>query len=354
MSEYRDESWTDPVNKSDHISLTGQPATAIGGILSYSVAMGNNGEAVIAWSQDIPPASCGDLTDRQVFVSEYREGGWSHPADFNEHLINLDIMTYLPKSMMDNSGNILLGWSSYTDLFFSEYRCPDCTQVLPAIIAPRNLAAIAGDQQVNLSWQEVSNAHSYNIYWSTTGIATTSDNQITGVTGGTYLHTALTNKTIYSYLVTAVFSSTESLPSGEASARTSACAGCEPILERTILVGTPAMDEGNAIALDVDGNVYVGGQTAGELQGTHNGSYDAFIAKYNSTGILQWTVQQGTSGLESVHDIAVDADGNSYTTGYGILLSRYNSSGDLQWFIPSDFTEATGYGIALDPAGNVY
>jgi hypothetical protein len=355
MSEYRDGSWTYPLSMSDHISPTGQPVASVSGYQSYSLAMGNTGEAVIAWSQSIPSDICGGTPDRQVFVSEYRDGGWSHPVDSNDYLIDLNIFSYLPLATMDNSGNVLLGWNSLaSNLFFSEYHCPGCVTTLPEVIAPRNLQATAADAMVNLSWQEVSNANYYNIYWSTTGVASTSDNLITGISGGTYQHTDLTNKTNYSYFVTAVVSTTESLPSGHASARPSACIGCEPALTSTLLSGSISIDEGNGIAVDSAGNVFVTGYTFGDMDGNiSNGSSDIFISKY-SGGTRQWTVQPGTADYETGDGIALDADGNIYIVGTGFLLSKYNSVGVLQWSVPVDYNSAMGFGIDLDPTGNVY
>jgi len=354
ISEYRNGSWTNPMSKSDHISIPGQPVRSTSAIQMYSVAMANNGEAVVAWSQDIPSLSCG-ADDRQVYVSTYREGGWSHPASLADNLIELDIISYSPVAKMDNEGTILLGWNSFNNIYFSEYRCPGCPQELPQIIAPRNLQATAADGQVNLSWHEVSNAHSYNIYWSENDSATTSDNKISGVTGGSYEHTERTNKMSYSYLITAVIPGIESLPSDEVSARPSACIGCPEVLNQTSLMGTPKMDEGQAVTFDTNGNVYVAGSTGGALDGnTYNGSFDAFITKYDADGVKLWTVQQGTAGLEIANDIAVDTASNSYITGNGILLSKYSTEGvlDPQWSKQAAGT--TGYGVAIDPAGNIY
>lgn len=354
MSEYRDGSWTNPLNLSDHISVTGQPVRTINGLKNYSVAMGNSGESIIAWAQNIPSDFCGEAPSQTVFVSEYRGGGWKHPTNLNDNLIDLEIRSLSPQAVMDNTGNILLGWNSTNGIFISEYRCPGCEQDLPEIIAPRSLVATIGDGQVSLAWHEVSDAHSYNIYWSTTGVATTSDNKISGVVGGEYLHTELINKTTYSYLVTAVHPGGESATSNNVSVRPSACPGCEPILAETSLLGGTSTDEGKAIRLDSDGNVYVAGSTWGDLAGTSNGSSDAFISKHTPDGSGDWTIQIGTTGFESANGIAIDDEGNSYITGDGILLSKYKPDGSLDETWPELSAAATGKAVAIDPMGNVY
>ena len=81
---------------------------------------------------------------------------------------------------------------------------------------PQNVQALGGNAQVTVSWNAVSGATSYNIYWNTTGGVTTTDNQIPNVTSP-HIHTALTNGTTHYYIVTAVNSVGESFPSGEVS-----------------------------------------------------------------------------------------------------------------------------------------
>lgn len=77
--------------------------------------------------------------------------------------------------------------------------------------------AVKADSQVTVSWNAVSGATSYNIYWNIAGGVTIFDNKITNVTSP-YLHAGLTNETTYSYIVTAVNSVGEGSPSEEVSA----------------------------------------------------------------------------------------------------------------------------------------
>lgn len=93
-----------------------------------------------------------------------------------------------------------------------------CTGTAPA--TPTSVTATAGDGQVTISWSAVSDATSYNVYWSaTTGVTKTSGTKITGVTSP-YTHATLTNDTTYYYVVTAVNSSGESVESTEVLATT--------------------------------------------------------------------------------------------------------------------------------------
>ncbi|MBC7378289.1 MAG: SBBP repeat-containing protein, partial [Burkholderiaceae bacterium] len=86
----------------------------------------------------------------------------------------------------------------------------------------------------------------------------------------------------------------------------------------TYLGGSSGGDTGNAIAVDTLGNVYAAGEatTAGLLGGLlGGGSDDAFIAKFNTAGVLQYGSLFGGSGTDMANGIAVDAAGNAYIVG---------------------------------------
>lgn len=69
----------------------------------------------------------------------------------------------------------------------------------------------------------------------------------------------------------------------------------------------PLNDFGLAVAVDGDGNTYVGGQVDGALPGkTSAGFADAYVRKYSPTGAELWTTQFGGTRLEAVNAIAVD------------------------------------------------
>ena len=137
-------------------------------------------------------------------------------------------------------------------------------------------------------------------------------------------------------------------------------------------------DIGNSIAVDGSGNVYVTGYyngtaTFGATTITSAGSSDIFVAKYNSSGTLQWVQSAGGTNADSGYSIAVDGSGNVYVTGYyygtatfgattttsvgagDIFVAKYNSSGTLQWVQSAGGTGTDiGNSIAVDGSGNVY
>ncbi len=105
----------------------------------------------------------------------------------------------------------------------------------------------------------------------------------------------------------------------------------------------------NAIAVDADGNVYTGGDATFSQSPTSKTT-----RKYNSTGGLVWSIGDGNSG--NVNAIAVDADGNVYTGGdndgiTGMSTVKRNSSSIFLWNADHG---ATVNAIAVDADGNVY
>jgi parallel beta-helix repeat protein len=88
----------------------------------------------------------------------------------------------------------------------------------PPPAAPTGATATAGNGQVTISWNAVSGATSYNIYWSTTsGVTKTSGTRISGSTSP-FTHSGRTNGSTYYYVVTAVNSFGESVASIQVSA----------------------------------------------------------------------------------------------------------------------------------------
>lgn len=79
-------------------------------------------------------------------------------------------------------------------------------------------------------------------------------------------------------------------------------------------------DEGNGIALDSGGNIYVAGTatsgfptTAGAFDTSFNGGADVFVTKLNPTGsALVYSTYIGASQIDTANDLAVDSGGNAY------------------------------------------
>ena len=155
--------------------------------------------------------------------------------------------------------------------------------------------------------------------------------------------------------------------------------------------GTYFEGNGNACTTDASGNIYIVGltnstsgiaTTAGAHQTVMSGSDDAFLVKFNSSGVKQWGTYFGgasssASGMEKGLSCATDALGNVYMVGqtpstsgiatagahqtiYGgsscdAFLVKFNSSGVRQWgTYYGGPDEDRGYSCATDASGNVY
>ncbi len=104
--------------------------------------------------------------------------------------------------------------------------------------------------------------------------------------------------------------------------------------------GTSGNDNGNAITTDTSGNIYIAGYYNGTLtfynaNGTafgttleSDGLEDMFIAKYNSSGVVQWVARAGSTGNDRGHAITTDTSGNLYIAGfYNGTMTFYNAEG---------------------------
>jgi len=144
-------------------------------------------------------------------------------------------------------------------------------------------------------------------------------------------------------------------------------------------------DEGNSIAVDAGGNVYVGGYFWGTVDfdpgpGIFNLSSngkDFFIMKMNASGNLIWVKQFGEADADRKPSVTLDAAGNVYATGHftgtvdfdpnngvfnltssgssDIFIIKLDTSGNLVWAkkMGGSYYDY-GHSVAVDAAGNVY
>jgi len=152
----------------------------------------------------------------------------------------------------------------------------------------------------------------------------------------------------------------------------------DPTLTWNTFLGGASSDYGTNIAVDSAGSVYViglSGRSWGTPINPYTGDgtrYDAFVAKLNSSGSLVWNTFMGSSFGDEGNDIAVDSGGNVYVVGRSeeswgtpihpwtpvasdAFVAKLDNNGVRLWhtFMGSS-QDDIGTGIALDSSGKVY
>ncbi|MDW8159386.1 MAG: fibronectin type III domain-containing protein [Bacteroidia bacterium] len=157
--------------------------------------------------------------------------------------------------------------------------------------------------------------------------------------------------------------------------------------------GGSFLDVGNGVATAPNGDIAITGRTNSTNLvsggGYNGGTADAFVAYFNSNGVLQWDRYFGgsTGGLiggdEAADEgwgVGVDQSGNVYITGvtnstdidfpvssipgafvdpngggqfFDVFVARYNNSGVLEWttYYGSPSNDEVGFDIAVSAAG---
>ena len=142
--------------------------------------------------------------------------------------------------------------------------------------------------------------------------------------------------------------------------------------------GGKSYDTSYGIAVDTNGNSYVIGyfwssSTFGTTTLTSRGEIDIFVAKLDSNGNWLWAKKAGGQSNDGGRSIAVDADGNSYVTGFfwfsaafgattlttsrweDIFVAKLDSNGNWLWAKQAggiDYDSGTSF--AVDTYGNSY
>jgi len=146
--------------------------------------------------------------------------------------------------------------------------------------------------------------------------------------------------------------------------------------------GSPNHEMCNGICTDTDNNVYITG-TFGYSANMYfdsdtlinNGSYDVFVAKYDTGGNELWSKSDGGGGAEGGLSISTDASKNVLVTGYfqgaaafgndsifghgnvDVFIAKYDTYGNNIWAksaIGPGYDWNFGSGIAVDASNNIY
>jgi hypothetical protein len=106
----------------------------------------------------------------------------------------------------------------------------------------------------------------------------------------------------------------------------------------------PTQTYAYGVSADGQGNAYLAGYTTGSLNEPNAGGYDAFVAKYDSSGNALWTHQFGTASQDQAFGVSADGMNSVYVAGstqgalggpnaggYDAFLRKYDAGGNLQW-----------------------
>jgi hypothetical protein len=129
------------------------------------------------------------------------------------------------------------------------------------------------------------------------------------------------------------------------------------------------VDEGG-VAVDQAGNVYISGfygetplNFGGGISLPSSSSTNAFVAKYSSSGAIQWAREAGgNTKIGFYMDVALDGQGNVYPAGCvssEAVVAKYDPAGMLQWSYSASGPIGNPVGsivtkCAVDSAGKCY
>lgn len=104
--------------------------------------------------------------------------------------------------------------------------------------------------------------------------------------------------------------------------------------------GSVASSDANSVAIDAEGNVYITGK-----------STSMATIKYSSAGSFQW---ERNCGGDNGRKIKIDLSGSIISTGWGSKTVKYSPDGTQLWEAPGPVSGTAFQDLAVDAAGNVY
>lgn len=122
--------------------------------------------------------------------------------------------------------------------------------------------------------------------------------------------------------------------------------------------GGTQSDEVKSVAVDHNKNTYVLANTystdlpvtPGLINDTHSGSYDGFIARFDSCGSLLWSTYMGGANFDSAERLAMTTDGNIVICGYTSSLNTFTTTGCFQATHDGSYD---AFITKIDPTGHI-
>ncbi|HEY6872691.1 MAG TPA: fibronectin type III domain-containing protein [Geobacteraceae bacterium] len=201
---------------------------------------------------------------------------------------------------------------------------------------PTGVAATGGATQVTIRWEAAPGATSYNIYWSTIATSTVW-HKIANATAP-YVQTGLATGTTYYYMVTAVNSAGESLPSSQVFAWTNSLPTAPTMVVATGGVGQVTLTW-NPVPGATSYNLYwstdpgvlimVGGDTADPLPIRIDNVTSPFV--WNTTVVQNFGINQSGGTIDPSTFVVLA------NTTYYFVVTAVTSAGE----VPSQEVSAT-------------
>ncbi len=121
---------------------------------------------------------------------------------------------------------------------------------------------------------------------------------------------------------------------------------------------SPNLESANAIAIDQQNNIYVGGYD------NTGGGYEWRLIKFDTSGNILWEYTKDiSSGNDEINGLAVDQEGYIYAVGYDNspgnkewVVRKFDPQGSEVWTITQNPSsgEDEAFSVAVDSEGNVY
>lgn len=182
--------------------------------------------------------------------------------------------------------------------------------------APANVAAIPGDSIATVSWDAVSGASSYNIYYAASpGVTKSTGTKIENATSPNQI-TALTNATPYYFVVTTVNSSGESSESTEVSATPIPVPGrptgasATPGDGQATITWTPVADAASY-------NIYY--STTSPVNKTNGTKVESVTSPHVITGLINGTTYYFVVTAVNIAGESIESSEKSATPAAGVL-----------------------------------
>lgn len=138
---------------------------------------------------------------------------------------------------------------------------------------------------------------------------------------------------------------------------------------KSVRFGSDRQERVYTLVQGQDGNAYATGYTFGGINGPSNGDQDCFVAKFDPAGEQVWAMQFGGLKRDVCENVTADAAGNVYAVGFtagdiegernsgndDAFLAKVDVDGTLQWVRLWGFRDDDGAStVRVGPDGGIF